>query len=401
MNAGGLAGFRVLDLSWHVAGPYCTKLLAGFGAEVIKIERPGVGDPTRRFALAPDQEVHAERGSLFLHLNTGKKSITLDLKKIEGRRLLLQLVGLSDAVVESFSPRVLPGLGLGFEVLRSLHPSLVMTSVSSFGQTGPYRDYRATDMVCLALGGLLYLVGEPDREPLKPWGPQASYQAGLHAAVATLTALYQREEAGVGEHVDVSVMESVAFQMHSYPQMYRYHGKIVRREGQRIAGHGPTGHYPDTTLPCQDGFVHVGSSGYHWEDVALLMEEPRLADPALKAAQRAQAAEIDALMQPWLSSHDKLEIFHRAQALRMPFAPVLSVGEVLQDEQLGQRGYFQEASHPVAGLVRQPGPPARLSESPWTTSAAPLLGEHNEEIYGGLLGYDSGEVARLRDGGVI
>ena len=401
MKAAGLAGFRILDLTWHVAGPYCTKLLAGFGAEVIKVERPGVGDPARGFVLASDQPVEAEKSSLFLHLNTGKKSITLDLKKTEGRRLLLQLVRLSDAVIESFSPRVMPGLGLGYETLRSLHPSLVMTSLSSFGQTGPYRDYRATDMVCLAMGGLLYLVGEPDREPLRPWGPQASYQAGLHAAVATLTALYQREETGVGEHVDVAVMESVAFQMHAYPQMYLHHGKIVRREGQLIAGHGPTGHYPDTTLPCQDGFVHVGSSAYHWEDVSVLMEEPRLADPRLKAAQRAHAAEIDTLMQPWLSSHDKIEIFHRAQALRMPFAPVLTVGEVLQDEQLCQRGYFEEVSHPVAGLVRQPGPPARLSESPWTTNAAPLLGEHNEEIYGGLLGYDAEELAGLLDGGVI
>lgn len=401
MVLSALEGLRILDLTQYITGPYCTKLLAGLGAEVIKIERPDGGDPARRMGPFAGDDPNPEKSGLFLHLNTNKKSITLNLKTQEGLRILMELVKRSDALIENFSPRVMPSLGMGYEALEEIHPGLVMTSISNFGQSGPYRDYKATEIVSLAMGGLMYLVGDPEREPVKLWGAQAQYHAGLNAAVATLVALYLRDETGMGQHVDVSIMESVAFLMHAYPQMFLHHGEIVRREGQRIAGHGPTGHYPDTTLPCRDGYIHVNDNSYDWDTLATLMEEPRLLDPRFKEAFRAHADEMDTLMLPWLLANDKMDIFPRAQELRLGFAPVLAVDELLSDPQHKERGFFLEVEHPVAGRLLQPGAPFLMSETPWQMQRAPLLGEHNEEIYGKLLGYSKQELAGLQERGVI
>src|SRR4030043_106435 len=201
---------RVLDLSEGVAGAYCTKLLAGFGADVIKIERPGGGDPVRRHGPFPDDLPHGEKGALFLYLNTGKKSITLDIAQRSGALILRRLVEGAEVVVESFPPGWLAELALGYESLARIKPRLVMTSVTPFGQEGPYAGYKATNLTAFAAGGQMALTGEPEREPLKTGGYGGEYQAGLHPFAATAVAAFSADATEVGQHIDIAVMECLA-----------------------------------------------------------------------------------------------------------------------------------------------------------------------------------------------
>ena len=209
MTKGALAGLRVVDLTHHIAGPYATKLLADFGADVVKIERPG-GDPARRLPPFYHDDPHPDRSLPFLYLNTNKRSVTLNLKSEEGRGILLELLKDADAVVDNFAPRVMPSLGLDADTLREHNPRLVVASVTNFGQSGPWRDYKATEIVSYALGGLMYIFGAYDREPLKHALHQAQFKAGTNLASATLMALYHQRMTGQGQLVDVSIQESIA-----------------------------------------------------------------------------------------------------------------------------------------------------------------------------------------------
>ncbi|PIU54927.1 MAG: hypothetical protein COS88_06115, partial [Chloroflexi bacterium CG07_land_8_20_14_0_80_51_10] len=258
-----LSDLRILDLSQYVSGPYCTKLLADFGAEVIKIESPNGGDISRRCGPFPGDIPDPEQSGLFLHLNTNKKSITLDLRTEAGDKLFKQLISKTDVLVENSGPSA-----MDYESLQDLNPSLILTSISYFGQDGPYCDWRGADIVAQALGGIMKLTGLPDREPLKIAGPQAEYQAGLNAAVATMTALYLRDETGRGQHIDISVIEVLASILEGALLSYTYDGTLRERDGARH----PTIH-PSTILPCKDGYIHVDAST-DWETFARFVGIP-------------------------------------------------------------------------------------------------------------------------------
>ena len=316
-----LSALRVLDLSDGVAGAFCTKLLAGFGAEVIKIERPGPGDPLRRHGPFPDDLPHRERGALFLYLNTAKKSITLDIAQRTGALIFRRLVVGVEVVVESFSPGYLAELGLGYESLARIKPRLVMTSVTPFGQHGPYAGYKATNLTAFAMGGQMAVTGEPDREPLKNGGYQAEYQAGLHAFAATAVAALSADSTEVGQHIDIAAMECLASMLEPYVSSWAY---LKRDIGQRQG--------------------NVESA---------------------------------------------------------PIAFVHTVRDLLEAPQLRARGFFQEIDHPAAGRRTYPGPPFRPEATPWQAARAPLLGEHNEEIYCEELGLSRQELALLRASGVV
>jgi crotonobetainyl-CoA:carnitine CoA-transferase CaiB-like acyl-CoA transferase len=230
MSGSALQGVKVIDLTHHIAGPYCTKLLADFGADVIKVERPDGGDSARRLGPFPENIPHPEKSGLFLYLNTNKRGITLNLKDHKGRAALLDLVREADILVESFSPRVMPSLGLAYQTLTQINPSLVMTSISSFGQTGRYRDYRASELALYALGGMAYITGEYHREPVKHGYNQAQYLGGMAAASGTVAALLQRWRAGGGQQVDVSIMECVTSTLFSSVLDYTYAGMVNRRQ---------------------------------------------------------------------------------------------------------------------------------------------------------------------------
>lgn len=396
-----LEGYKVLDLSWHIAGPYCTKLLAELGAEVIKVEATDGGDPARRMPPFFEDDPHPEKSLLFLYLNTGKKSLVLNIKTEKGKQILKQLIREADLLVENFSPRVMPELGLGYETLAEINPGLVMTSISNFGQTGPYRDYKATDITAMALGGLMHMTGETDREPLTYGGWQAQYQGGINAFAASMGALTYRElgsEPGEGQHVDISIMESITQILENFDLHYQVTGGLYERSGTRWANAPAWGIYP-----CADGYVGLVSGPVRrWFQVPIMMDVPELNDLKYIAQRLELADEVDALMLPWLFEHTKNEIFHKGQSMdpKVPTSPVRTPEDLINSPQFKAREYFVEVDHPVVGKGTYPGAPAKLWETPMTVTRAPLLGEHTEEICKGL-GYTREELTRLRCEGVI
>ena len=401
-----LSGVKVLELTWHIAGPYCTKLLADYGADVIKVERPGKGDPTRAMGPFFKDDPNPEKSGLFLHLNTNKKGITLNLKSTTGKKILKQLVADADILVESFSPRVMPILALDYQTLEKVNPRLVMVSISSFGQTGPYRDFKASEIVEYAMGGEMYSTGSAGREPLKLGGNVIQYQAGTVAAVATMGALYAAEGQGIGQHVDISIMETQAGSADRrimYILSYIMAGVITTRwppprEAVRMLI------MPQGVYPCKDGFVNTLSLPQWWSRYIEALGMPELKDdPRFQNIYSAEAGmEFDAIWYSWLADHTKEELFNIFLKSKIASAPVNSPEDLLNNAQLKAREYFVEVDHPETGKVTYPGAPFKMSEASWKIrQPAPLLGQHNEEIYCRLLGYTKEELVKLREGGII
>jgi CoA:oxalate CoA-transferase len=391
-----LSGVRVLDLTHYVAGPYCTKILADYGADVIKVERPSLGDGARGMGPFPDDKPHPESSGLFLYLNTNKKSITLNLKGVTGVGILKELVKQADVVVENFSPRVMPGLGLDYETLKKINTSLVMVSISNFGQTGPYRDCRATDLTIWGLSGILYELGEPDQEPLKMGSNVAEYVAGVYGALAALSALYHRDETGVGQHVDVSMLEAFHTMQPSMTLVFSMAGFIRKRAGI---------HFPWGILPCEDGYVGFYlPTQTHWESLCTLLgmaelrDKPEYETPMTREERRD---EITSIIVSWLRGKRMEDVFHAAQELRLPLTVVPNTEQIFDMPQHKARGYFVDIDHPVVGKLTYPGAPFKLGETPWQARRAPVLGEHNEEVYCRRLGYSEKQLAKLKDEGVI
>lgn len=394
MSDGVLSGVRVLDLTRYVAGPYCTKLLADLGADVLKVETPGRGDPARNFGPFPSDQPDPEKSGLFLHLNTNKRGITLNLKTETGRQILRHLLQTADVLVENFRPGVMHDLRLDYDSLALINPGLVMTSISNFGQTGPYRDYKAQDIVLQALGGLMVITGEPGRPPVKAWGYQAQYIAGLTAALGATCALHAREETGEGQHVDVSIMEAVLSIVPFLTTAYLYFGSAATRKGSR----GPV--YPTNLLRCKDGYVNVmvGTETQYQNMWAMVGRTEVLDDPDLQSwvGRFAHADKIDSALTPWLIERGKEEVYEISQLWRLPFSPVYTIGELLKSRQLKAREYFVEAERSRVGSLLYPGAPFKMSETPWSLARpAPLLGQHNEEVYCGMLGYTKQELVAL------
>lgn len=391
-----LAGYKVLSLGHHIAGPYCTCLLAGWGAEVIKIERPGSGDAARSMAPFFQDKRHPEKSLLFLYLNTRKKSITLNLKTETGRKILKELIRGTDILVENFSPRVMSGLGMDYESLEKINPELIMTSISNFGQTGPYRDFKSSEVVAQSLGGLTYMTGDPDRPPLKLGGYQAQYQGGLNGGMATLTALWCRENTGMGQHVDISIMECIGSIMEQLDAQWEYHREIAVREGQRWIGRACWGPYE-----CKDGWVTMCLLRRRMRPLGDVVGEPVLKNPEYLMNTGIYADEIDMLLKPALENITKDEFYRKGQDAGMPVGIVATPKDILESPQLQARNYHVEIDHPVIGKLRYPGAPVIADGTPWVTGRAPLLGEHNEEIFCNRLGYSKQDLAKLKEYGVI
>ena len=399
MAEGALEGVKVLDLTHHVAGPYCTKLLADFGADVTKVEHPE-GDPARRMPPFYHDQPEREKGLLFLYLNTSKRSITLNLKSKRGQAIVKDLARDSDVVVENFSPRVLPSLGLDYKTLREINPALVMASISNFGQTGPYRDYKATELVEYALGGLMYIFGAYDREPLKHAFNQAQFKAGTNTASAILMALYHQRLTGQGQHVDVSIQESIASGLRDVTNNYTYFGGVRRRQPN---------HSGDLTRlrATSDGYILPNpgvSARVNWGAVVELLDAPELDDEKFSNASErlANAEELGEILDRVFETKKKQEMFYSAHQQRFIFGVIDSPEEVLVNPQFEARGYFVDVEHPVIGSAKYPGAPFLMNGSPWEVrQPAPTLGQHNREVLGERLGYSDAEIAQLRATEVI
>lgn len=402
-----LSDIKVLDLTWHIAGPYCTKLLADYGADVVKIERLGLGDPSRRLGPFPQDQPDMEKSGLFLHLNTNKRGITLNLKSETGRGIFMRLLRDADMVVESFSPGVMASLGLDFPALRAANERVVMLRISNFGQTGPYRDLKLSELVLSAMGTSMKTCGQPDREPLKLAGNLLQYQAGLMAAIAGMAALACSRAAGAGQVVDVSLLETCLGSIdRRAPSLlgHQYTGDTSTRIG---SGRGGTmSGYPEGVYPCQDGYFDVVGGAAWWPRNFAMMGSPAsLSDPAYGTMEgqmdpRRQEDILNALY-TWAMARSKQEIWDESGKARAAAAPLYSIDEVVHDPHFKDRGAFVEIDHARAGPLKYPGAPFRPSETPWRVNRpAPLLGEHNQEVYG-KLGYTEADLAGLREADVI
>ena len=398
LSSGALSGVKVIDLTHHIAGPYATKLLADFGADVLKIERPG-GDPARRLPPFFHDEPDADKSLPFLYLNTNKRSITLNLKSDTGRSILMDLLADADAVVENFAPRVMPALGVDVDTLRRHNPKLVVASVTNFGQTGPWRDFRATEIVEYALGGLMYIFGGYDREPLKHALNQAQFKAGTNLASATLMALYHQRLTGQGQRVDVSIQESIASALRDVTNNYTYTGAVRRRQPN---------HTGDLTRlrATSDGYVlpnpGMGAT-LDWRVMVDFLEAPELDDERFdNASARLENAEaLGDILDQIFATKQKQEIFYAAHQKRFIYGVIDSPEETMDNPQIQARGYYVPVEHPELGEITFPGAPFLMSGSPWgVRDAAPSLGEHTGAVLGDL-GYSAQDLAWLRASEVI
>ena len=395
-----LEGIKVLDLTHHVAGPYCTKLMADFGAEVTKIERPRSGDPARAMPPFAGDDPHPDKSLPFLYLNTNKRSVTLDLKSNAGRTLLHRLAASADILVENFRPRTLPAMGITYGSLVRDNPALIMVSISNFGQTGPYRDYEATDIVEYALSGLQYIFGSNDREPIKHAFSQAQYKAGANAASAALIALYHRMMTGEGQQIDISIQESIAAGLRDITLAYAYNGQVKWRQPREA------GEIPRSPVATSDGhIVPIAFGGPNWDAIVEFLGSEELADEKFSTPELRvrNSAELDRIVTETFAAHRKFDLFYRANRIRgLIYGVVQDASELRENPQYVHRDYFREVSHPAAGAAETPGPPLNMEGTPWAVnSPAPTLGQHNREVYSDELGLSPDELEHLSAEGVI
>ncbi len=363
-----LSGLNVLDLTHYIAGPYCTRLLAGLGANVIKVERPGEGDPARQWPPFAEDVPGRERSGVFLWLNMGKQSITLDLKSAAGVEAFRQLVEAADVLVENFAPRVMPSLRLSYAHLRAINPRLVMTSISNFGQSGPYRDHRAEDIVLFGMGGSMASRQSLDQEPLTMAGTPAQTMAGTAGFTATLGALHGARQTGRGQHVDVSIFEAMAAAQTEELVACAYLG---RDQPSPVLG---------LIYPCRDGHVMVvDQQPRQWRKITELIDHPDLAsDPNFKTMplRRANRELLDTYLGTWMQAQRKEDVYHAGQAAGIPSAFIATVADLVASPQIRSRGFIVEADHSEVGRLSYPGLPFHVNGATAKLLAAPRLGEH-------------------------
>ena len=392
MPQGVLAGVKVLDLSQDIAGSFCARLLADYGADVLKLEPPG-GAALRRMGPFFHDDPHPEKSLFFLVLNLNKKGATLNLETSTGQSIMRQLVRQVDVIVESCRPGYLSSLGLSYADLEQLNPSLIMTSITPFGQEGPYSQYLGEEIVSYAMGMIMSISGVQGREPLKHGGFQAQYDAGLNGAAATAMALFFQDSTGQGQHIDLSVIETVASTMMATQSMYPFMGgtQARRRTSGNMFGH---------PMPCADGWIIAqAGGGASWETIADFFEAPELKEERFSTGgQRTlNGQELDEIVVKAIEKRDKWELFPKAAQARILFGLVQTPGELADCPQLESRGFYREVDHPVIGKIKVPAVLFNLSLTPYSLrSAAPTLGQHNQEVYVEGLGYTNEELTRLR-----
>jgi crotonobetainyl-CoA:carnitine CoA-transferase CaiB-like acyl-CoA transferase len=399
MTKTALAGLRVVELCDMIAGPYCTKVLADLGAEVLKVEEPARGDPARRAGPFPQDIPHPERSGLFLYLNTNKLGITLDVVTASGQRLLRELLRGADILVEDLPPVRADALGLSHEALAAAYPELVVTSITAFGSSGPYRDWRAYHLNLYHGSGHSSFIYQDPREaakgPVVGGGYVGEYDAGLAAALAALAAVLGRPKTGRGQQVEVSKQEALVALERVDISRFANDPRPVRRPGM-VGG----------LVPCRDGYVVITAvQNQQWQGLLEIMGNPAWAQEEICRDEISRSLHRDELqphIEEWAARYSGEEIYRLGQQANVPVGPVRSVAEVMAWEQARQRGFFAAIEHPEAGRLEYPTAAYQFSETPWRAERpAPLLGEHNDEIYCGRLGHSRRDLVRLSAAGVI
>lgn len=410
-----LAPYRALDLT-DEKGFLCGKVLGDLGADVIKVEPPG-GEPGRNIGPFHHDVPHPERSLYWFAFNANKRGITLNLETTDGREIFKKLVKEADFVIESSSPGRMEELGLGYSVLSEINPGIVMTSITPFGQSGPYRDYKAPDLVDMAMGGYMYLCGDPDRPPVRISFPQAYLHAAADAAAGTMIALYHRQKTGIGQHVDISMQHSLVMTTLNAIPFWEVQHSILERVGAYRSGLS-SGATQRQTWRCRDGFVtftmYGGQSGARTNQrLTSWMGEMGMGDDFLSEmdweefdAARATQDIWDRIEEPiarFFSAYTKAELFRGAVKRGIMLYPVSTPRDLLASPQLEARDFWTEVAHPELGCsITYPGAFVKASQTPWQIRRrAPLIGEHNQEIYEGELGLSLEELATMKQAGII
>lgn len=398
---GPLDGVTVLDLTAGIAGPYATKLLADAGARVWKIERPG-GDFARQMGPFPGDAPHPEKSGTFFFYNTSKQSCVLDLRRPGGLAVFDRLLAEADLVVESMRPGALDALGCGWTHIHARRPDVSLVSISNFGQTGPYRDYLASELVLFGYGGEMYSMGVPERAPVKMYGVAALVESGAAAAVAAMGALISGLHHGCGQQVDVSLADCQfggVDRRHAWIVGYEFSGKRgLRGQGVPTVGAG------STVYPCADGYVELTGIQLRLDRLAQMLGDPDwLRDPMWQRPgvfyEPDAVEQFQAHLIGWLIERTKREVWEEARRAKVLCGPLFGVDELFDDGHFREREFWQRVPHPALGEVEIPGRPFLMSDSAWEPPAgAPRLGEHTRVVLESA-GYAANEIdALVRDG---
>jgi len=390
-------GVRVLDLTQVLAGPLCTSILADMGAEVIKVEKPTGGDDSRQFP-----PFKAGMSFYYGNLNRGKKSIVLNLKRPEGKRLFLKLVKRSDVLVENFTPGTMDKLGLGYEALSQANPKLIYASISTFGAYGSYSNRPGYDVIAQAMGGIMSVTGWPETPPTRTGTAIADVLAGLNCCIGILAALRARGLSGKGQRVDVSLVDSVVSSLESLIMLYTVEGKVPTRIGNKYEFI-----YPYDTFKARDGWVVIGAANNSiWSRLCEAIGKPDLAsnpqfNSNLKRVRRSE--EIKRIIEGWSKQKSVKEIVATLISYEVPCSPIYTVKDIVEDKHIAEdRGMIVEVNHPKMGKVKLLGSPIKMSSSKVEVRGfPPALGEHTDQVLTELAGVSKEEIKTLRDKGVI
>jgi CoA:oxalate CoA-transferase len=397
-----LDDITVLDFGQVIAMPYCTMLLADLGARVIKVESREQGQERLSLGIKRVRNGVEERVPVHQYRERNKQSITLNLKDPKGVELIKELVKRADVVAENFSVGTMDRLGLGYETLKRINPRIIYASVTAFGQDGPYAHWRGYDILAQAISGYMSVTGFPDSPPTRSGQSISDYYAGMLCAFSIVSALHYRGRTGKGQRIDMALLDSLVTALDNLGERYTVGGEILTRKGNISFAGSSSGVYSTT-----DGHVAIaaGSSNLVWRRFCQIIGKPELADDpkfANTAARRTYQAETAAIIQGWTSARTKAEVVSTLAEGGVPAAPVNNVAEMVADPQIQAREMFVEVEHPIYGPVKITGTPLKLSETPGRVERlAPLPGEHNEEIFVGLLGHSQEDLTRWQEEGVI
>ena len=381
----------VLDLSRVLAGPYSTMMLADFGAEIIKIEPPEVGDDSRAFGPFVGKE-----SVYYMSLNRNKRSITMNFKEPEAIELFKEMVKKADVVVENYRPGTMEKFGIGYDVLKEINPKLIYAACSGFGHSGPYMDKPAYDIVVQAMGGIMSITGPEGGEPCRVGASVGDIIAGIFTAYGVMTALYYRAVSGVGQKVDVGMLDCQVAVLENAMARYLSSGVVPKPAGTRHPSITPFESYT-----AKDGYVIVGAGNDRlWEKLCKLIEKPELVKDerfATNAKRTENVRELKVILDEVFKVDTIKFWMDKLEEAGIPCAPINTVDKVIHDPQVNSRNMIVETQHPVAGPVKMAGVPVKLSETPGSVETpAPLLGQHTEEILKELLGIDAAKVADLK-----
>lgn len=391
-----LDGVNVIDFTRVYAGPYCTMMLADLGAEVIKIEKQGTGDDTHDFQPVKDGE-----SGYFTYLNRNKKSLSLNLKAKESIEIIKELATWADIVVENFSPGVVDRLGVGYDDLKAVNPRIIYGSISGFGQSGPYSKKPAYDLVCQAMGGYMTITGEADGKPYKLGTSIADAAAGIHMAYALVAALYYREKTGIGQFVDVAMMDTVFSTLENFIVTKTLTGTAPSRNGNANLGSAPFNLYK-----TKDGYVTIACANnklFEKLTTAIgktdLLKDPRYKENSLR---KKNESTLNKAIEEWTSQHTTKAVCNILEAAAIPAGPILTIDELVEDPHLKARNMLVDIPHPKFGMIQYPGNPIKYSKtSDLCFNSAPLLGEHNEDVLKTILHKSAEEIKALQDKGIF